>query len=114
MKRSLIIVCMLVAFSIMANAQQKFNGIDVGLNNLYRLSDAKSRSISPENLTGAKGEGGKAAVGTGSLASRDMGQGWKVSPSVIIKAKTTFTMAEISGSGSIQHIWMTPTGTWRY
>ena len=83
---------MLFAFLITANAQQKFNGLDVGLNNLYRLSDAKSRSISPENFTGAKGEGGKAAVGTGSLASRDMGQGWKVSPSVVIKAKTTFTI----------------------
>jgi hypothetical protein len=33
---------------------------------------------------------------------------------VRIKSKTTFTIAEIDGSGSIQHIWMTPTGNWRY
>ena len=26
----------------------------------------------------------------------------------------TFTMAEISGSGAIQHMWLTPTGTWRF
>ena len=40
-------------------AQQKFSGIDANLSNLYRLSEAKSRSISPENFTGAKGEGGE-------------------------------------------------------
>src|ERR1043165_9694142 len=113
MKRFLFFVCMLPAFSIV-NAQQKFNGIDVGLNNLYRLSDAKTRSISPENFTGAKGEGGKATKGTGAIPSRDLGQGWKISPSVVIHGKNTFTMAEINTSGSIQHIWMTPTGTWRY
>jgi hypothetical protein len=95
-------------------AQQKFNGIDVNMGNLYRLSDAKSRSISPENFTGEKGKGGMATTGTGSNASRELGQGWKVSPSVRIKAKTTFTLAEIEGPGSIQHIWMTPTGNWRY
>lgn len=93
---------------------QKFNGIESGMSNLYRLSDAKSRSISPENFTGEKGKGGMATEGTGSNASRDLGQGWKVSPSVKIKAKTTFTVAEITGPGSIQHIWMTPTGNWRY
>src|SRR4051812_7410936 len=93
---------------------QKYNGIDANMGNLYRFSDAKSRSISPENFNGAKGEGGKATTGTGSGPSRDLGQGWKVSPSVIIKPKTTYTVAEIDGSGSIQHIWMTPTGNWRY
>ena len=29
-----------------------FNGITFGLDQLFRLSDAKSRSISPENRTG--------------------------------------------------------------
>ncbi|MBL0134531.1 MAG: DUF2961 domain-containing protein [Chitinophagaceae bacterium] len=95
-------------------AQQKFNGIDVNLSNIFRLSDAKTRSISPENFNGEKGKGGMATTGTGAGPSRDLGQGWKVSPSVRIKAKTTFTVAEIDGSGAIQHIWMTPTGNWRY
>ncbi len=93
---------------------QKFNGIDMNMSNLYRLSDAKSRSISPENFTGEKGKGGMATTGTGEKASRNLGQGWKVSPSIIIKSKTTFTIAEMSGPGCIQHIWMTPTGNWRY
>jgi D-arabinan exo alpha-(1,3)/(1,5)-arabinofuranosidase (non-reducing end) len=78
------------------------------------LSDAKSRSISPESFTGEKGKGGMATTGTGVNASRDLGQGWKVSPSIVIKSKTTFTIAEMSGPGCIQHIWMTPTGNWRY
>ena len=98
-----------------ATAQtQKFDGIETGLHNLFRISDAETRSISPENFTGEKGKGGMATEGTGQVAARNLGRGWKVSPSVRIKAGTTFTMAEITGSGAIQHIWMTPTGNWRY
>ncbi|HTD93039.1 MAG TPA: hypothetical protein VK644_04480, partial [Chitinophagaceae bacterium] len=63
-----------------------------------------------ENFNGEKGKGGMATKGTGEGASRELGQGWKVSPSVIIKAKTSFTVAEIDGSGSIQHIWMITLG----
>lgn len=97
-----------------AYSQQNYNGVDSHLGNLYMLSSAQSRSISPENFHGAKGEGGKATTGTGAGPARDLGQGWKISPSVVIKAKSTFTVAEIDGPGSVQHIWMTPTGNWRY
>jgi hypothetical protein len=93
---------------------QKNNGLNSGLGNLDQVSDAKTRSISPENFTGEKGKGGMATTGTGQDPAKYLGQGWKVSPSVIIKAKTTFTVAEITGPGQIQHIWMTPTGNWRY
>jgi hypothetical protein len=105
-----------VAFFMLTqiHAQQKFNGINSNLNNIFQLSDAKTRSISPENFNGEKGKGGMATTGTGTGPSRDLGQGWKVSPSVIIKRKTTYTVAEIDGPGSIQHIWMTPTGNWRF
>lgn len=85
-----------------------FNGLDLHLGNLSRLSHAQSRSISPENFTGEKGRAGMATEGTGKNASRELGQGWKVSPSVRIKAGETFTLAEINGSGAIQQIWMTP------
>jgi len=113
MKNFLLIAIMLtVGFGL--QAQKQNNGIDNNLGNIFRLSNAKSRSISPENFNGAKGKGGMATTGTGSNASRDLGQTWKVSPSVRIKAKTTFTVAEIDSAGSIQHIWMTPTGNWRY
>ncbi|MBM3878602.1 MAG: DUF2961 domain-containing protein [Verrucomicrobia bacterium] len=89
-------------------AERSFNGLNVGLGNLYRLSDAKSRSISPENFTGEKGKAAMSTDGPAKNAARDLGQGWKVSPYVRIPPKTTFTMAEIDGPGSIQHIWLTP------
>lgn len=89
------------------------SGLDLSLGNLYRTSKAKSRSISPENFTGEKGKAGMATEGTGRGASRDLGQGWKVSPSVVIKAKTTFTLGEIKEAGCIQQIWMTPSGNFR-
>jgi hypothetical protein len=85
-----------------------YNGLGMDLANLPRLSNAQTRSISPENFTGAKGKAGMATEGTGKNAARDLGQGWKVSPSVRIPAKSTFTMGEIDGSGAIQQIWMTP------
>ncbi len=95
-------------------AQPAFDGLHLGLGNLSRLSRAKTRSISPESFTGEKGKAGMAREGTGAQAARDLGQGWKVSPSVRIKPKATFTMADVAGEGAIQHIWMTPTGPWRY
>ena len=91
-----------------------FDGLGTGIGNLWRLSAAQSRSISPENFTGAKGAGGMATEGTGARCARDLGQGWKVSPSVQIQAGETFTIAEIDGPGAIQQIWMTPTGHWRH
>jgi hypothetical protein len=95
-------------------AQPTFDGLHLGLGSLSRLSRAKTRSISPESFTGEKGRAGMAREGTGAQAARDLGQGWKVSPSVRIKPKTTFTMADVTGQGAIQHVWMTPTGPWRY
>jgi len=91
-----------------ARAQTPFNGIEVGLANIYRLSNAKTRSISPENFTGEKGKGAMSVDGPAKGAARDLGQGWKVSPYVRVQPKTTFTLAEIQGPGAIQHIWLTP------
>jgi hypothetical protein len=85
-----------------------FDGIQVNMSNLFRTSKAQTRSISPENFTGAKGRAAMATEGTGQRAARELGQGWKISPSVAIKANSTFTLAEINGPGAIQHIWMTP------
>lgn len=91
-----------------------FNGLGMNLGNLARLSNAQSRSISPENFTGEKGKGGMATTGTGADCARDLGQGWKLSPSVSIGPGETFTLADIEGQGAIQQIWMTPTGNWRF
>jgi len=91
-----------------------YNGLGLCLGNLPRISSAKTRSISPENFTGEKGKGGMATEGTGAGPARDLGQGWKVSPSVRIQPGETFVLADIEGSGAIQQIWMTPTGHWRF
>jgi hypothetical protein len=46
-------------------------------------------------------------------AARELGKGWKLNPYIIIKPHEIFEIANIEGSGAIQHIWMTPTGKWR-
>jgi len=91
-----------------------FNGLGLHLGNISRLSTAKTRSISPENFTGEKGKGGMAISGTGEDCARDLGQGWKVSPSVQIQPGETRELTNIEGPGAIQQIWMTPTGHWRH
>jgi hypothetical protein len=114
MKAAVHVATLILCVSALGLAQQPvYDGLNNSLSNLYGLSDAKSRSISPENPTGEKGKGGMATQGTGASAARDLGQGWKVSPSVAIEPGATYTVAEINGSGTIQHIWMTPTGNWR-
>ena len=92
----------------------RFNGLGMNLGNLSRLSNARTRSISPENFTGEKGQGGMATEGTGATCARDLGRGWKISPSVRINPGQTFVMADIEGQGAIQHVWVTPTGHWRF
>jgi len=97
-----------------AEEKQAFDGLFLNLGNLNLLSKAKTRSISPENFTGEKGKAGMSVDGAAQKAARDLGQGWKVSPYVVIKPKQTFVMAEVTGSGAIQQIWLTPSGTWRF
>lgn len=87
---------------------RQYDGLGMDLAGLPRLSSAKTRSISPENFTGEKGKAAMATEGTGKNAARDLGRGWKISPSVRIPAKSTFTMGEINSPGVIQQIWMTP------
>jgi len=88
-----------------------FDGLGMSLGNLSRLSHAKSRSISAENFTGEKGKGGMATDGTGANCARDLGRGWKISPSVEIGPGQTFVLADIDGPGAIQSIWMAGGGS---
>ncbi len=74
---------------------------------LARLRPVSTRSISPENLDGSRGGGGRATVGTGAASARDLGPGWKVSPSVDLAGGETLPMAVIDGPGRITHIWLT-------
>lgn len=117
LKGKIIVIALLfLSGNALTQTNPPFNGLQMNLGNLFRLSDAKSRSISPENPTGEPGKGGMATLENGSAraAARDLGQGWKVNPFVVIEPGQTFTLAEITGPGAIQDIWMTPTGIWRF
>ena len=122
MKQLIISIVFFVFVLVQVKGQSTFNGLDMNMGNLYRMSNAQTRSISPENFSGEKGKGGMARLedkaernkANASDAARDLGQGWKVNPFIIIKPGETFTLAEIEGSGAIQHIWMTPTGIWKF
>ncbi|MBE0654685.1 MAG: DUF2961 domain-containing protein, partial [Bacteroidales bacterium] len=120
-KASRFLLVMILIAGQELSAQVVNNGIDLSIGNLYMLSDAKTRSISPENFTGDKGRGGMAKLEENALpnsanaasAAAELGQGWKVNPYIIVEPGETFTIAEIESSGAIQHIWMTPTGNRR-
>lgn len=84
-----------------------FDSAHTNLVNLFVLSDAVSRSISPENFDGEKGKGGMATDGLGKQYSANLGRGWKISPAVMIDSGKTFTLADINGPGSIQSMWLT-------
>jgi hypothetical protein len=78
-----------------------------GLSDLALLRDARTRSISAENRSGEKGAGARATEGTGARAARELGRGWKVSPSLEIAPGATVTLADIAGPGTLQHLWIT-------
>lgn len=99
----------MVTVGAYAQSNYPFNGLDMNMGNLSRLSDAKTRSISPENFTGEKGKGGMADpvrdkdqrnVANAHHAAKDLGKGWKVNPFIIVKPGETITIAEIEGPGS--------------
>jgi hypothetical protein len=93
----------------------EFAGLNLHLGNLSRLSKAKSRSISPENFSGEKGRGGMSTDGPAAHMARGLGQGWKISPYIVIEPGETRDLADIRGMGAIQQIWMTVAGgRWRH
>ncbi len=57
----------------------------------------RSRSISAENIDGQKGGGGRATTGTGADAARELGLGWKVSPSIHLPAASQVDLARVEG-----------------
>ncbi len=85
------------------------------LDELSVITGYETRSISPENRTGEKGGGARTPLekGTARKAAKDLGRGWKVNPFLHLAAGETLVLADISGMGSVRHIWITPTGIWR-
>ena len=75
---------------------------------ISKKHNATSFSICPENFTGEKGKGGMAIEGTGLKYADGLGQGWKISPSIVIPSGETFVLADVQKQGAIKHIWFTP------
>jgi hypothetical protein len=61
--------------------------------------DLDSRSISFENPTGARGQGGR--------AGSNLGPGRKGAPAQTIRGGETVTLCDIIGRGTIRHLWIT-------
>jgi hypothetical protein len=96
----------------MTSTPSPFNGLGLNLGILSRLSSAESRSISPENPTGEKGKGATHYDSNHPNAGH-LGLGWKMRPCIAVPPATTITIADITGPGAIQQIWLTAGGNWR-
>jgi hypothetical protein len=108
MIRTVLLAVTIAAALTLPSFGQPADGLSSALSTLYRMSNAQTRSISPENPTGEPGKGAMATTGTGQNAAKYLGRGWKVSPSILVKAGDHATLADLSGMGAIQHIWLTP------
>ena len=73
---------------------------------ISKLSKAKSRSLSAENVNGEKGKGGMDVDGVSACCAHELGQGWKISPYIVLQPGETKTIADIDGPGVIRHIWI--------
>jgi hypothetical protein len=99
-----------------------FSGSAMGLGTIDRLSHAKTRLITAENVYGEKGKGGMADLTTEPQpevarigqhwdgpngAARELGQKWKVRPCITLPKGVETTLVDVDGPGYIQHIWIT-------
>ena len=99
-----------------------FNGLNMSLGTISKLSNAVSRSITAENVCGEKGKGGMADVSKTpqpqvkkigqvwegpNQCARDLGKTWKVRPCISIPGNSTATIMDVKGPGCIQHLWIT-------
>lgn len=89
-----------------ATSRRKQKTMWSDLSNIYRRSDAESRSLSAENTTGAVGASAMADP-EGKGAARELGVGWKVRPCLTLKAGETTTIMDNEGPGVIRHMWFT-------
>jgi hypothetical protein len=98
-----------------------FNGAHMGLGNLMKLSRARTRSITAENVYGRKGQAAMSDISGPPLpdvvkigqhpspnpGARELGRGWKVRPCITLPPSGTTRIMDVDGPGVIQHIWIT-------
>jgi hypothetical protein len=86
-------------------------GIEVRMDQLFRVADAETRSISAENPRGEKAGGAQACPDDDpscTPAARKLGKGWKVRPCLRgLEGHSAATLADITGPGVVQHVWCT-------
>ncbi|MCU0960567.1 MAG: DUF2961 domain-containing protein [Pirellulaceae bacterium] len=94
---------------------QAMSPVPGGLQSLPFLTKAETRSISAENPTGARGQGGMMipnpseppeSQAASARAADDLGQGWKVKPFLRVNAGQVATLMDVAGPGVLQHIWL--------
>jgi Protein of unknown function (DUF2961) len=86
-----------------ANGQSPADGL---FDRLTVLQNSETRSISAENPTREKSGGAKAVPDAANAAS-ELGRGWKVRPAITLPKGQTTTLADVTGPGAIEHIWIT-------
>lgn len=99
-----------------------FNGAYMHLGNIMKLSNARTRSITAENVYGEAGRGGMAELSATPQAevtrlgqtwegpnacARELGQTWKLRPCITLPHQATTPLMDVAGPGVIQHIWFT-------
>ncbi len=91
------------------------------MDSLMKLSAARSRSISAENVYGEAGKGGMAEVTDtpqpevarigqqweNQQCARELGTKWKVRPYITLAPASVTTLVDVDGPGCIRHIWIT-------
>ncbi len=94
------IMALLGLFILLNGCSQQTDNQTAVNSGLYRLDTGlESRSICFENSTGEKGSGGQ--------ASSYLGVGRKGFPCKMIEAGETVVLCDVTGPGTIRHIWMT-------
>lgn len=104
-----------------------FDGANMSLGNIMKLSSAITRSITAENVYGDKGKGGMADLAVtpqGDVVkigqkwdgpnpcARDLARTWKIRPCITLEKQSTTTIMDVAGPGIIQHIWITIDSKW--
>ncbi|KAB2649162.1 MAG: glycoside hydrolase family 172 protein [Verrucomicrobiota bacterium] len=88
------------------------SGFNSGLGSLYLISSAQTRSVSPENPTGGKGQGAMLIPKPHDSEQPfydlfgHLGTGWKTRPFVKLNAGESRTIMDVAGPAIIQHIWI--------
>lgn len=104
------LICIVLCASPLSARSQAPITVGAGLSSLPNLAPGvQSRMVSPENPTGGKGQGAMAIPGPSlpfSAAASKLGRGWKVRPFIKLAAHSTTTIMDVSGPGTIEHIWM--------